>query len=205
MQVLTKRQKETLKIITQSIEKNGYPPTLSELREKLGVSSNQAVLDHLSVLEKKNFIKRDNTARGIKILKKTQEILGEKKAPQFVPLLGHTTAGVPINSEQYLEDWIRVSPEVSKLKEDVFLVKVHGDSMIGANIGNGDLAIVSPQKTAENGEIILAYMNGETTIKRLVKKFGKIYLMPENPNYDPILVDSNFEVQGKVVGIIRNL
>lgn len=205
MEILTKRQKETLKIISQSVEKNGYPPTLSELRDRLGVSSNQAVLDHLSTLEKKGFIKRENTARGIKILKNSEGILGKVKVPQFIPLLGHTTAGMPIQSEQYLEDWVRVSPEVSKLKEDVFLVKVHGDSMIGANISNGDMAMISPQKMAENGDIILAYLNGETTIKRIVKKFGKIYLMPENPNFEPILVDSDFEVQGKVVGVIRSL
>ena len=202
---ITKRKKETLKLILDSIEENGYPPTLSELRGSLRVNSNQAVLDHLVFLEREGYIKREGTARGIKVLEKSYELL--ETDSHLIPVLGSTSAGSPVSSEQYLEDWVKVSTEVSKPKNDIFLIKVHGDSMIGAGIYDGDLVMIQPTSEAKNNDIILAYMNGETTVKRLVKKLGKNYLRPENPKYKDIKLAgvNDFQIQGKVVGVIRSI
>lgn len=193
---LTDRQKQVLKAIYSSLKDSGYPPTLADLRENLGVSSNQAVLDFLKLLEEKGFIKKEEaTARGLKILKKGFEVL---KVNPIVPYAGVSVAG-PYTT--LFEDVSWKSVGDVELIEDI-LVKVKGDSMIGAGINDGDVVAVREVKEFKNGDIVLARNNDETTIKRLVHEDGKVYLKPENPKYKNIPIYSDTRLVGKVIKIL---
>lgn len=196
---LTKRQKEVLKFIYSSINNSGYPPTLADLREKLNVVSNQAVIDILAVLEKKGFIKREEgTARGIKILGKGYESISKKT---LIPRLGITAAGPYRDAFENL-DWQEV--EDLKTAQNVFIVAVAGDSMTGAGIQDGDKVIIQQAKEFKNGDVVLARDNDGTTIKRLISSDGRIYLMPENPKYQNIPIYPETRLLGKVIGKIGN-
>lgn len=193
--ILTKRQTEALKAIFNSLRESGYPPTLADLREVLDVASNQAVLDLLRLLEEKGFIKKqEGMARGLKILRKGLEALRVKP---ILPYVGISAAG-PYT--QAFEDVIwKTVGEVEEL-EDI-LVKIKGDSMIGASLKDGDIVIVRKAKEFKNGDIVLARNNDETTIKRLVHDNGRVYLKPENPKYKNIPIYPETRLLGKVVGI----
>lgn len=195
---LTKRQKEVLKFIYSSIKGSGYPPTLADLREKLNVVSNQAVIDILAVLEKKEFIKREEgTARGIKILVKGYESISKKT---LIPHLGITAAGSYRDAFENLE-WKEWSG--TQMADNVFIVKIAGDSMIGAGYKDGDNVLVQEAKEFRNGDIVLARDNDGTTIKRLIHDNGKIYLKPENPSFNNIPIYPDTRLLGKVVGKIN--
>lgn len=195
---LTTRQKQALKAIHRSIRTSGYPPTLADLREELDVASNQAVLDFLKILEEKGFIKKEEgMARGIKILKKSYELL--KLAP-ITPYVGVSAAG-PYN--QFFEDieWKEIG-DVS-ITDDT-LVKIRGDSMIGVGINDGDIVVVREAKEFKNKDIVLARNNDETTIKTFVHKDGRAFLKPENPKYPNIPIYPDTRLIGKVIKVIPN-
>jgi repressor LexA len=194
---ITKRQKELLMIIYKSIRGSGYPPTFEEMKDKLEVISNQSVLDVLQALENKSYIKREEgIARGIKILQKGFEVLSVKP---LVPSLGFTSAGLYKDAFENLE-W----KEVADLKtaQNVFIVDVVGDSMIGAGIENGDKVLIQEAREFKNGDVVLARDNGGTTVKTLVNKDGRIYLKPENPKYPNIPIYPETRLLGKVIGKI---
>lgn len=194
---LTERQYQVLKAIYQSLIDSGYPPTLAELREELGVSSNQAVLDFLKVLEEKGYIKKEEgTARSIKILNKGFRVLD---VDPIMPYVGVSAAG-PYTQAFELVDWQTVGDV--QVTADM-LVRVNGDSMVGAGINIGDIAVIRKTREFKNGDIVLARDNDETTIKRLVNEKGKVYLKPENPKYKNLPIYPDTRLIGKVVEIIK--
>lgn len=194
---VTKRQKEVLKAIYKSLRDSGYPPTLADLREEINVSSNQAVLDHLKALEDKGFIKKEEgLSRSIKILEPGFQALGLKR---IAPYVGISAAG-PYTSAYEVTEWKVVGK--AQITPNDKLVKVNGDSMIGAGINDGDIVIVRESKEFKNGDIVLARFDGETTIKRLVNQKGRVYLKPENEKYKNIPFYPDTRLLGKVVGIL---
>lgn len=200
---ITKRQKDLLTIIYQYIKDTGYPPTFEEMKDRLEVSSNQSVLDLLNKLEEKKIIKRNESmARSIAILPLGYQLLGE---PSLVAFLGISHAGSPIEPIQIDGEWQEVSPDVTMLKDDVFLLKVSGDSMINAGIDDGDIVLVKSQKEFVSGDIVLADIEGESTIKRFISDDQPpyIYLKPENPKHPVIPFTDNMKLKGKIVSILK--
>lgn len=195
--LLTKRQRQALKAIYRSLKDSGYPPTLAELCEELGVSSNQSVIDLLKLLEQKGFIKKEEgTARGIRILQKGFEALSVRP---IMPYVGISAAG-PYTQAYEVIEWKHGRDGDAEISGMV--VKVSGDSMINAGINDGDKVVVVPSKEFKNGDIVLARNHDETTIKRLVHENGRVYLKPENPNYKNIPIYPETRLVGKAVEVI---
>lgn len=198
---ITERQKELLENLYRYIISTGYPPTFEELREQLNVSSNQSVIDLLTKLEKKKLIRRsESQARSITILPLGYEILGK---PPLIPFLGVSHAGLPIATVEIQGEWQQLSPQVAKLEDDVFILRVSGDSMINAGINDEDRVLVRTQKEFSSGDIVLADVDGESTIKRFVSedKPPYLYLKPENQKYDIVYFTESVILKGKVISI----
>jgi len=201
---VTTRPKELLGVIYEFIKNTGFPPTIAEMRQNLGVSSNQSILDLLEKLSKKSFIKRnEGNARNVAILPRGYKELGE---PSLTPFLGVTSAGAPIEAIEISGEWREMSGEVSKLDSDIFMLRISWDSMINAGIDDGDVVLVQTKKEFVSGELVLAYKDGESTIKRFISedKPPYVYLKPENPNYQNILFTDTTELKGKVISVFKN-
>lgn len=200
---MTKRQVQLLEIIYAYIENTGYPPSFEEMREQLEVASNQSVIDLLTKLEKGKLIKRNETqARSITILPLGYKLL---KKPSLVPYLGVTSAGLPLQTVEISGQWETISSEIEKLEENIFLLRISGDSMINAGIDNGDLVLVKSDKEFSSGDIVLARVGDEATVKRFISedKPPYIYLKPENPSYSIIPFTNEMEIQGKVISVLK--
>ncbi|MFH1170715.1 MAG: transcriptional repressor LexA [Candidatus Vogelbacteria bacterium] len=199
---ITERQKQLLRVIYDFIKSTGYPPTFEEMRENLGVSSNQSIADLLEKLKKINIIKKNTGARTLAILPLGYEILD---LPQLTPVLGVTTAGLPAEAIEITGEWRTLSPDIERLQSDVFLLRVSGNSMINANINDGDVVMVQEKKEFVSGEIVLADNGGEATIKRFMSddKPPYVYLKPENPNYQNILFTDEMRLKGKVISVFN--
>ena len=194
---LTVRQKETLMYIYATIKSLGFPPTLSNLKEKLNVSSNQTVIDLLKILEDKKYIQKENRmARGIRITKKGFD---ELNVSLYAPMVGMTAAGPFIDTLEQHGEWREISPEISRLADNIGLFKVKGDSMIGAGIQDGDIVVIKEAMEFKNGDIVLARNDEGTTIKRFVNVNGKIHLSPENPKYEKIPFTPDLRLIGKLI------
>ncbi|MFW0861313.1 MAG: transcriptional repressor LexA [Dethiobacter sp.] len=203
MDDLTSRQLQILNFIRHKVKAKNYPPSVREIGEAVGLSSSSTVHAHLAKLEEKGFIRRDPTKpRAI-------ELLDYLTASPFiqdvvnVPVVGHVTAGEPILAEENIEDYFPL-PKMLVHQDTVFLLKVRGDSMIKAAIMDGDLVIVRQQTNAQNGEIVVAMLEGEATVKRYYKEKDHIRLQPENDFYEPIS-SSHIVVIGKVIGVFRHI
>ncbi len=202
--ITTPRQKQLLEVIYSYIKSDGHPPTFDEMRESLGVSSNQSVLDLLNKLEKNKIIQRkEGAARGLAILPLGYEMLGR---PPLAAFLGITSAGAPIQSIEISGEWQPVSQEISRLAEEVFMLKVSGDSMINAGIDDGDAVLVQTKKEFVSGEIVYAQIGDEGTIKRFMSddKPPYVYLKPENPKYELIPFTHEMELKGKIISVLKN-
>ncbi|MCH7755646.1 transcriptional repressor LexA [candidate division KSB1 bacterium] len=203
MKPLTDKQKNVLKLIAEKIKDAGYPPTLQELADELGVRSKNAVLKHLTALEKKGYIgKREGgAARGIRIL----ESLGFLDGPGIsrVPLVGSVPAGSPLLAEENVDRYLTIPQDLIPAKGECFALKVQGDSMINAGILEDDLVVVHSTNSANNGDIVVALIGNETTVKRFMVTGNDRYLKPENPNYSDIYPTEEWSVQGRVVALIR--
>ncbi len=189
-------------LIYNNIKYSGYPPTLSQLREKLDVSSNQAVLDLLKILEGKKYIrKEEGAARGLQLTQKGYE---ELNVSTYAPMVGVTAAGPFIDTLEQHGEWLEISQDLSKLSDKIALFKVKGDSMIGAGLNDGDIVVVQYHVNEfKNGDIVLARSDEGTTIKRFVNVNGKIHLAPENPKYQRIPFTPDLRLIGKVVSKIE--
>lgn len=193
-----------MRILYDFIRDTGYPPTFDEMRGVLRVISNQSVLDLLNHLEKKKFIKRqESVARSIAVLPLGYEVLGR---PPLAPILGVTSAGSPLEAIEVTGEWQQVSSQVSQLKQEVFLLKISGDSMINAGIDDGDVVLVQSQKEFVSGDVVLARIYDETTVKRFISDNTPpfIYLKPENPKYEVIPFDENTRLVGKAISVLKN-
>lgn len=200
---ITKRQKELLKFIIQQIRDYNLPPSVSEMAIFLKVKSKNAVAKLLNALEKSGYLKISGKARGISILNSLGESL--EKGLISVPLLGSIQAGSPHLAEEQIEEWINLPSSLIRSRRDVFLLKVRGDSMVNAGIYENDLVIVRPTKEVKNNDIVVALLHDEATVKRFVQIKNRSYLKAENPDYKNIYPKEEWMVQGKVVGVIRQL
>jgi repressor LexA len=202
MKKITQRQQTVLEIISTSIKDKGYPPTLKELADSLGVSSRNSAVKHLTALAKKGYILWEkNKARGIKLLEKAGGIGTEQEAR--LPLVGAVTAGVPMLAEENIERYVSVPRSLVKNIDQHFLLKVQGESMKDAGILDKDLVIVRSQAAANPGDVVVALIENEATVKRLAEKEGRIFLKAENPDFSNIYPDGEWSVQGRVVALLR--
>lgn len=203
---LSKRQQAIVDFIRSEVEKKGYPPSVREIGDAVGLASSSTVHGHLSRLEKKGIIRRDPTKpRAIELIRSDEEDLSRhKQESSMLPVLGRVTAGEPITAIENIEDYYPV-PSNMVGQEESFILNVMGESMINAGILDGDKVVVRRQSTAQNGDIIVAMTEeDEATVKRFFKEKDHIRLQPENPSMAPILVQ-NCTILGKVVGVIREI
>jgi repressor LexA len=215
MQGLTKRQAQTLDYIRQSIEERGYPPTLREIGEFMGIRSTNGVNDHLRALERKGYLRReDMKSRALRLVKepekaKTLPLGGEPEDIVEVQVLGRVAAGLPLLAEENVIDTVRVDRMLVRGGRDVFGLRVQGDSMIEAGILNGDYIFVRKQSTAERGQIVVALIGEEATVKYYYPERDYIRFQPANASMAPILVRAtDFRptmLLGTVVGVYRRL
>lgn len=203
MQALSEKQTKLLKFIINEIREHNLPPSVSEMAVFLKVKSKNAVSKLLNQLEDKDYISVSGKARGIKVLNALGESI--QKGMIQAPILGSIQAGLPTLAEENIEDWINLPQTLIKNRQDVFLLRVRGDSMKNAGILEGDLVIVKPVKEPKNNDIVVALLHDEATVKRFIKIQNRAYLKPENENYKNIYPQNEWTVQGKVVGVIRNL
>lgn len=206
---LTNRQKEILDFIQKFISDNGFPPTLREIAANFGLASTFGVKRHLDALKKKGYLKIESFAsRAITLSKISNEFELEKTSNSkiiSIPLVGRVAAGSPILSEENLEGTIAIDSNFFKNNKDCFALKVTGDSMINAGIFEGDLVIVNPNEKVSQHDIVVARVDDEITVKNYEKKNDKIFLIPQNEKYEPIVVTerNNFSLVGKVIGVLR--
>lgn len=202
---LTERQKDLLLLIYQYIKNTGYPPTFEEMREGLGVRSNQSVIDLLGKLTRNRYLKHNEGARSLVILPFGYQALGQ---PSLVPFFGATSAGLPIEAISITGQWQSLPSthdRIERLQEEMFMLRVHGDSMINAGIDDGDAVLVQTKKEFVSGEIVLAQVGNAVTIKRFISQDRPpyVFLKPENPNYDIMLIRDDVELSGKVISVLK--
>jgi len=205
---LTPRQRRILEVIRDWVERLGYPPSVREIGEAVGLTSTSSVAHQLRALERKGYLRRDpNRPRAVGVLPPDADQEAAEAAarprPTAVPVVGRIAAGGPILAEQAIEDVFPLPREIVG-EGSLFLLRVAGDSMIDAAITDGDWVVVRQQPSAENGEIVAAMLEGEATVKTFRRRDGHVWLLPQTPAYEPILGD-HATVLGRVVAVLRRL
>lgn len=198
MQELSAKQQQILSYLKSEVQKKGYPPSVREICQAVGLKSTSTVHAHLSRLEKKGYIRRNPTKpRAIEILDQT-----DKKDVVEVPIVGTITAGTPILAVQNIEDSFPLPVNFLNYDTDVFMLRVKGESMIEAGIFDRDLILVRQQSSADNGDIVVALLEDSATVKTYYKEKDYIRLQPENATMSPIIT-KDVKVLGKVIGLFR--
>ena len=202
--MLTERQQQVLDHIKQTVNDRGYPPSVREIGEAVGLSSPSTVHSHLNSLVEAGMITKDpSKPRAIMITDDTKGSTANDRRTRDIPLLGRIAAGTPILAAEQVEEVMPLPTELVG-EGPVFLLEVKGDSMINAGIHEGDLVAIHKQADARDGEIVAALIDGEeATVKRLRREAGKVILVSENPSYEPMVFTDNIELIGKVVSVIR--
>ncbi|MEH1058256.1 transcriptional repressor LexA [Micromonospora sp. CPCC 206171] len=206
---LTARQRRILEFIRSWVERQGYPPSVREIGEAVGLVSPSSVAYQLKELEKKGFLRRDpNRPRAVDVRAPSDAVDDElsrsqRPTPAYVPMLGRIAAGGPILAEQAVEDIFPLPRELVG-EGEVFMLQVKGDSMLDAAICDGDWVVVRQQPTADSGEIVAAMLDGEATVKTYRRRDGHVWLMPQNPAFDPIAGD-DATIMGRVVAVLRRI
>ncbi len=225
---LTTRQRKVLEVIRNSVERRGYPPSIREIGEAVGLTSPSSVAHQLSMLERKGYLRRDpNRPRAMEVISPesdadrrgrlggssvtgaSESLIDEtgvgdnRPAASYVPVVGRIAAGGPILAEEVVEDVFPLPRQIVG-EGDLFLLKVVGDSMVDAAICDGDWVVVRQQPAADNGDIVAAMLDNEATVKTFKRKDGKVWLMPHNPAYEPIDGDDAV-VLGKVTAVLRRV
>ncbi|MDQ3958229.1 MAG: transcriptional repressor LexA [Actinomycetota bacterium] len=209
---LTDRQRQTLEFIAETVTDRGYPPSVREICEALGLASSSTVHSHMQALQRKGYLRIDPTKpRAVELLYDPETGLAAERRPaRSVPLLGRIAAGTPILAEEHVED---IYPMPAELVGDgnVFMLEVHGDSMIDAGILDGDFVIVRQQPTAHSGEIVAAMMpsdfgdEAEATVKTIRHRGSAVWFEPANPALQPFEAPQGTEILGKVVAVFRKV
>ena len=206
--VLTMRQRKVLQVIRESVATRGYPPSVREIGELVGLKSPSSVAYQLGALQRKGLLRKDaHRPRAVDV--RPADVADgandgrRRPEPAYVPMVGRIAAGGPILAEQSIEDVFPLPREIVG-DESSFLLRVVGDSMVEAAITDGDWVVVRQQPTAENGDIVAAMIDGEATVKTFKRKDGHVLLMPHNPAYNPIPGDEA-TVLGRVVAVIRKI
>jgi repressor LexA len=210
---LTERQRTILNVIRASVTSRGYPPSIREIGDAVGLTSTSSVAHQLRTLERKGYLRRDpNRPRAVDVrgaddaaTRPITDVAGSDALPEptFVPVLGRIAAGGPILAEEAVEDVFPLPRELVG-EGTLFLLKVVGDSMVEAAICDGDWVVVRQQNVADNGDIVAAMIDGEATVKTFKRAGGQVWLMPHNPAFDPI-PGNDATVLGKVVTVIRKI
>ena len=201
---LTKRQQEIFEFIRRYADKTGYPPTVREIGKAVGLHSSSTVHAHLSNLEKVGLLRRDPTKpRAIELLDRAVGAVKEVVVPSGLPVVGHVAAGSPILAEENIEEYVSV-PEIAGGDDGEYLLRIRGDSMIDAGILPDDYVVVRPQDTAADGEIVVALVGEEATVKRFFREEDHVRLQPENAAHEPIRT-REARVLGRVVGVLRRV
>nr|WP_263327836.1 transcriptional repressor LexA [Neobacillus sp. Marseille-Q6967] len=206
MTKISKRQQDILDFIKGEVKKKGYPPSVREIGEAVGLASSSTVHGHLARLESKGLIRRDPTKpRAIEILEMDESVTIPRNNVINVPVVGKVTAGLPITAIENVEEYFPLPERLAPADEQVFMLEIMGESMIEAGILDGDYVIVKQQKTANNGDIVVAMTEeDEATCKRFFKEKDYIRLQPENSTMDPIIL-RNVSILGKVIGVYRHI
>ncbi|MHA7650515.1 transcriptional repressor LexA [Mycobacterium sp. ML4] len=210
---LTERQRTILEVIRASVTSRGYPPSIREIGDAVGLTSTSSVAHQLRTLERKGYLRRDaNRPRAVDVraaddavTPPATDVAGSDALPEptFVPVLGRIAAGGPILAEEAVEDVFPLPRELVG-EGTLFLLKVVGDSMVEAAICDGDWVVIRQQNVADNGDIVAAMIDGEATVKTFKRAGGQVWLMPHNPAFDPI-PGNDATVLGKVVTVIRKV
>jgi repressor LexA len=208
---LTLRQRRILDYIRETVESRGYPPTVREIGEAVGLVSPSSVAYQMGVLQKKGYLRKDpNRPRAVDVrppselaLDDEEAVRAARPAPAYVPVLGRIAAGGPILAEQAIENVFPLPREIVG-EGTLFLLSVKGDSMLDAAICDGDWVVVRQQPNANNGEIVAAMIDGEATVKTYRHREGHVWLIPHNPAFEPILGD-HASILGKVVAVLRRV
>ena len=207
---LTPRQQRVLEVIRESIEGRGYPPSMREIGERVGLTSSSSVAHQLRTLEEKGFLKRDpHRPRAMQVFAPGEPVHDEtgindaRPAATYVPMVGRIAAGGPILAEERVEEVFPL-PQSLVGEGTLFLLEVVGDSMIDAAICSGDYVVVRQQPNAENGEMVAAMIDGEATVKTFQRKDGKVWLLPHNEQYEPIDA-THATILGKVTAVLRRV
>ena len=206
--MLTGRQQEIWTFLTRYVDEHGYPPTVREIGEAVGLASPSTVHAHLANLERAGLIKRDPTKPRALELRRDPKPEPPHAEVHRLPLVGEIAAGGPLLAEQNIEDYVAVPEPLARGGEE-FLLRVKGDSMVNAGILAGDVVVVRRQQTAQNGEIVVALAGDdeaadEATVQRFFREDGRIRLQPENDELEPIYAD-HVQILGKVTGVFRSL
>jgi repressor LexA len=200
---LTKRQQEIFDFIKRYSDINGYPPTVRDIGKAVGLASSSTVHAHLSNLEKLGLLRRDPTKpRAMELLDRAAAGVRSFVKPGL-PLVGHVAAGQPVLAEENIEEYVS-TPAIAGGDDGEYLLRVRGESMKDAGILDGDLVVVRPQETAEDGEIVVALVGEEATVKRFFQESDHIRLQPENETMEPIRV-REVRILGRVVGLMRSI
>lgn len=201
--VPTERQARILEVIQDFTQERGYPPSVREIGERVGLSSSSTVQSHLKSLEKRGLIFRDPTKPRALITTAARPERRSAAECGVLPIVGRVAAGAPITAAENLEGEFVVPAELAR-KHGSFVLRVQGDSMVDAAILDGDLIVISPQQDAHNGEIVVAMLDGEATVKRFFRESGRIRLQPENRSMEPIYA-SDVAIVGRVEAVYRRL
>jgi repressor LexA len=201
---LTRRQRQILDFIRASLNRHGYPPSVREIGAEVGLSSSSTVHSHLAALEAKGFIRRDPTKpRALEVLDYRDADRGvDYGQVRAIPLVGQVAAGAPILAAENIESTVPLPAELAE--EGSFLLRVRGDSMIDAGILDGDFVIVHQQQTATNGDIVVALLGDDATVKRFYKEPDRVRLQPENSTMEPIYA-TDVRILGRVQGLFRHI
>lgn len=204
MSKLNSRETQILDFISKESMNKGFPPSVREICAAVGLRSTSTVHGYLNTLEQKGFIKRDLTKpRAIDVLQGSGDAVNIRRIAKSIPLVGAVTAGLPILAAENITDYVPI-PKDWIGEEQAFMLKVKGESMIGAGINDGDMLIVRSQPDAQNGDIVVALIEEEATVKRIFKTRDGIELHPENPSFD-IIISPSTKVMGKVIGLLRKI
>lgn len=201
---LTKRQQEIFQFIKQYSANHGYPPTVRDIGKAVGLTSSSTVHAHLSNLEKAGLLRRDPTKpRAIELLDRATEAVKAVVRPAGLPLIGNVAAGQPILAEENIEEYVEV-PQLAGGGDGEYVLRIRGESMKNAGILDGDFVVVRPQETGSDGEIVVAMVEEEATVKRFFRETDHIRLEPENETMQPIR-SRDVRVIGRVVGVFRSV
>ncbi|POP32382.1 transcriptional repressor LexA [Lactonifactor longoviformis] len=200
---ISKKQSEILEYIKSEILNRGFPPAVREICEAVHLKSTSSVHSHLETLEKNGYIRRDPTKpRAIEIIDDSFNLV--RREVVNVPIVGKVAAGQPILAVENVENYFPIPSEYMP-NTDTFLLHVDGESMVNAGILNGDYVLVSKQPTAQNGDMVVALIEDSATVKTFYKENGHYRLQPENDFMDPIIVEGDLQIMGKVIGVFRFL
>lgn len=205
MTELSRRQRDVLDFVIAAIQQRGIPPTYREIGDALGISSTNGVADHVKALVRKGYLRKagGGAARGIQLTEKARPV--ERGDTVSVPVIGAVAAGLPILADENYERSLHLDASLLTGGDSVYALNVRGDSMVEEGILDGDLVIVRSQATARNGDIVVALVDDEATVKFFFREGDRIRLQPAHPTMDPIYVDARNQtaVQGIVVGVFR--